>query len=225
MDDHKHQFKKKAYQHIKQKILNLHLKPGEWIDEHQVANEIGASRTPVRDALADLEKEGLVVYKNRKGWFVYSLSIRDVEDIFRLKEVVEGLLAREAANCNNPLLQSTLRMALDSMQNYADKKNWDRFLQADFEFHETIYAMSGNQRAVEFARQLNEQWHRLRISFTLRESRMVKTVPEHMKIAESILTGDGLSAENWMRSHMKSVRDDLMDLLENLVYPFSSVGL
>ena len=95
-----------VYDFVKGRIMNLDLKPGQYITDSQLIKELGVSRTPVRQALSRLEQEGLLINKGRRGWKVYSLSLEDVHEIFNLKEAIEGMVARHAAQCKDEELRA-----------------------------------------------------------------------------------------------------------------------
>src|SRR5512133_1970063 len=86
-----------AYQHIKSRILNLQYKPGQVLIDAKIAGELNISRTPVREAFLRLKSEGLLEYEAHKGWRVYLLTLADLQEIFDLKEAVEGLVSCRAA--------------------------------------------------------------------------------------------------------------------------------
>ena len=98
-------FQQQAYEYIKTNILNMKLKPGQYIMDTQIAGELNISRTPVREAFHRIENEGLLVYEQRKGWKVYTLTLKDVHEIFDLKEMIESNIAFKAANCNDQFLR------------------------------------------------------------------------------------------------------------------------
>ena len=79
--------------------MNRQLKPGSYLDDGQLASELGMSRTPVREAFRLLEYEGFLISCARRGWRVYSLSLKDIQEIFDIKETLESTLARKAAQC------------------------------------------------------------------------------------------------------------------------------
>lgn len=87
----------KAYEHVKDCIMNLSYKPSEIITDSRVAGELDISRTPVRESFYRLENEGLLTYEARRGWRVYSLTLEDIDEIFSVKIAVEREIARAAS--------------------------------------------------------------------------------------------------------------------------------
>lgn len=218
-------YQQQAYDFVKGKILTLAYRPGQYINDSQVAQEIGISRTPVREAFHRLENEGLLFNEVRKGWRVYSLTLDDIEEIFDIKEMVEGMIARKAAECDDDTLRAELRAAMEEMQLAVQHQDSEAWLQADFKLHDTLFAMVKNSRAERIVANLNDQWHRVRIGFAALQGRMEKSTGEHVLFVESILVGDGELAEKQMRAHLNQVRQELVHLLVNVVLPYVENGV
>jgi DNA-binding GntR family transcriptional regulator len=218
-------YQQQAYDYVKAQIMNLDLKPGQYVTDSQVAGELNISRTPVREALRRLEQEELLINQARRGWKVYTLSLEDVHEIFDIKEALEGMAARRAAGCQDEELRSALRAAMDRMRQAAVADDPDAWREADARLHDVIFAMGGNERASTIIGSLNDQWHRVRIGFVAVEGRIERSNPEHEVIVDRILAGDGEEAERHMRLHLNNVRQELVHLLVNLVLPFVEEGV
>jgi DNA-binding GntR family transcriptional regulator len=214
-----------AYEHIRDKIINIKFKPGEYINDMEIATELNVSRTPVREAFYRLEKEGLLTNEARRGWRVYTLTLNDIHEIFDIKEAVEGMIARKAASCEEEHLRSKLRAFMDDMRAAAGIGDTTAWLKADIGLHEVIFDMAGNERAIRIVTNLNDQWHRLRIGFTTLQGRTKRSVDEHEAFICAILDGDGDSAEKYMCQHLNRVRTELVQLLVNLILPFVDEGV
>jgi DNA-binding GntR family transcriptional regulator len=210
---------------VKAQIMNLDLKPGQYVTDSQVASALNVSRTPVREALRRLEQEGLLINQARRGWKVYTLSLEDIHEIFDIKVSLEGMIVRRAAECKDEALQDTLRAAMDQMHRAAGAGDREAWQQADFQLHQAIFAMGGNERVTQIIKGVDEQWHRVRIGFVAMQGRIERSNPEHETIVECILSGDGAEAERLMRAHLENVRDELVRLLVNLVLPFVEEGV
>ena len=214
-----------AYDFVKAKIMNLELKPGQYITDSQVAGDLNISRTPVREALRRLEQEHLLINEARRGWKVYALALKDIHEIFDIKETLEGLIIRRAAQCQDEGLRRTLKEALERMQRATQDGDRDAWFEADTQLHEIIFTMGGNERASNIIRGVNDQWYRVRIGLQALEGRMQRSTPEHEHIVEHILAGDGEEAARLNRTHVNSVRDELVRVLVNLVFPFAEEGV
>ncbi len=217
-------FQQQTYDYVRGQIINLGFKPGEYITDAQIAEKLEISRTPVREAFQRLEKEGLLINEARKGWRVYMLDLEDVHEIFELKIAVEGMLIRKAAECTDEGLRKDLGDALLDMKNATETNDSELWLQADIHLHNILFLMSNNERAERIIENLNDQWHRLRLGYVALQGRTKASIGEHEEFVGSVLAGDADNAERQMREHLARVRDDLIQLVEKLVMPFSSGG-
>ena len=214
-----------AYDFVKSRILNRDFKPGQYITDNQVAEELSISRTPVREALRILEHEGFLISQARQGWKVYTLSLEDIHGIFDIKLAVESMVAGKAAECKDEEKRANLKNALGKMRQAVSATDYEAWRQADTELHYAIFAMYPNERALRIVENLNEQWYRLRIGFVTLKGRMERSFHEHVPLVESILAGNGEEAERHMRAHINNVQEELVQLLVNVVLPFVQEGV
>lgn len=224
MNKHSATFHEQAYNYVRGQIINLGFKPGEFITDTQIAEKLSVSRTPVREAFQRLEKEGLLVNEARKGWRVYMLDLQDIHEIFELKIVIEGMLVRKAAHCRDEALRQDLADALAMMKAATTANAADDWLKADIHLHNVLFLMANNERAERVIETLNDQWHRLRLGYVALQGRTKTSIEEHEAFVASVLAGDADRAEAQMRQHLARVRDDLIQLVEKLVMPFSPQG-
>jgi DNA-binding GntR family transcriptional regulator len=215
----------KAYNFLKERIMNREIKPGCCLTDSQLASELGISRTPVRDAFRLLEHEGFLTSRARKGWQVYSLSLKDIHEIFDIKETLESMLAGKAAGCKDVKKRGQLKSVMDRMKRGALANNHEVWREADLELHDTLLGMSGNARASRTIRELNDQWYRVRLGLVAMQGRVERSIREHEAVVEKILAGDGAGAERTMRNHLHNLREELERLLVNMVLPFAENGV
>lgn len=225
MSNTKSTFQQKAYDYIKSQILNLGYKPGMVITDTQIASELNISRTPVREAFHRLENEGMLISEAHRGWRVYTLSLEDIHEIFDIKVVLEGMIARSAAECENEKLRNMLKQTLEEMKEATNNNDPKAWYDADVALHDTLFEMTSNDRAYRIITNLNDQWHRVRIGFAALEGRMERSTNEHIAFVEAIMERDGDEAERQMRIHLNNVRGELVRLLENFVLPFVEEGV
>lgn len=218
-------YKQQAYDFIKNQIITLRFRPGEYITDSQIASQLKISRTPAREAFHRLEKEGLLINEARRGWKIYTLSLQDIHEIFDLKVAIEGMVARKAAECQNEDLRSDLREALNDMQAAVEKGDAGEWLKADLHLHEILFQMAENERARSIINTLNDQWHRVRIGFVALQIRARRSTEEHRSFINNVLNGEGDEAEKLMRAHLNNVRDELVHLLVSMVLPFVEEGV
>jgi len=214
-------FQEQAYKFIKSKIVNLGYKPGEYLTDNQIAEELGISRTPVREAYRVLEREGLLLYEPRRGWRVYSLTLEDIHDIFEIKIALEGLIVRKSAKCDDPVLRKKLKETISLMRQASEKNHLNSWVELDAILHHLIFIMANNQRALNIVENINDQWNRLRVGFSARTGRIARSILEHEAIVNAILSGDPDLAEKEMISHLILIRDELVTVLINMVLPYA----
>jgi len=215
----------KAYRFIKEKIMNRQLKPGSYLTDGQVATELGMSRTPVREAFRLLEYEGFLSSSARRGWRVYCLSLKDIHEIFDIKETLEGMLARKAAGCGDERKRQELRKTMARMKKSFIANDYEAWRSADVELHHIILGMSENGRASRIVRDLNDQWYRIRLGLMAMQGRLERSNREHEAVVEKILAGDGNGAERQMRRHLHNLRGELERLLLQVILPYSENGV
>jgi DNA-binding GntR family transcriptional regulator len=218
-------YQQQAYDFIREHIFILDYKPGEYITDTQVAARLNISRTPVREAFRRLEKEGLLINEARRGWKVYALSLDDIHEIFDVKVAIEGMIARKAAESNNEELRSELSSALENMEIAAEKSDVNAWILNDQQLHKLIFDLAENERARRVIMNLNDQWFRVRVGFVAIQGRMKRSGEEHQDIIRAILDRNGAEAEQFMRQHLNRVREELAQLLINLVLPFVEEGI
>jgi DNA-binding GntR family transcriptional regulator len=218
-------YQQQAYEYVKSQITNRGFKPGEYVTDAQIAKQLNISRTPVREAFHRLENESLLVYEARHGWKVHTLTLKDINEIFDIKEVVEGMAARKAAGCQDEKLRIALQNAFQTMCAASEAGDVDTWIQADLGFHDVIFAMADNERARRLIYNLNDQWNRVYIGFTTIRSRVSRSINEHRAVMEGILAGNGEEAERQTCAHFQHVREELIHLLVNMVLPFVDEGV
>jgi DNA-binding GntR family transcriptional regulator len=215
----------RAYDFIKAQITDRGFRPGEYITDTRIAKGLNISRTPVREAFHRLEKEGLLVSEPRHGWRVHTLTLKDINEIFDIKEVVEGMAARKAAGCADCDLRVALKGAVDDMSRIGPDGDTETWVEADHRFHDVIFAMADNARVCRIIWNLNDQWNRVRIGFTTIRSRVDRANTEHKAIMDAILAGDAEEAERQTQAHFRQVREELIHVLVNMVLPFVDAGV
>lgn len=215
----------KAYHFMKEKIMNRQLKPGSCLTDGQIASELGMSRTPVREAFRLLEHEGFLSSCARRGWQVYFLSLKDIQEIFDIKETLESMLARKAAQCEDERKRGQLKKVMERMKKSAGTNNYEAWRKADIELHNILLTMSGNGRASRIICDLNDQWYRVRLGLMAMQGRLDRSNSEHQAVVEKILAGDGNGAERHMRSHLHNLREELERLLLHIILPYVETGI
>ncbi|MBP8599100.1 MAG: GntR family transcriptional regulator [Selenomonas sp.] len=190
------------------------LKPGERIMEIQLAEELGVSRTPVREAIRKLELEGYVVMMPRRGTYVANMSIRDINEIFEIRTALESLSNGLAAEHITDEELEHLQRLLVIIGGYIKEGNMEKIVETDIEFHDLMYHAARNQRLVGIISNLRDQLTRFRTLSMSHPGRLEATLEEHKAIVEAIANGDRRSASKAAERHMENSEKTLLQAME-----------
>ena len=190
------------------------LRPGERLMEIQLAEELGVSRTPVREAIRKLDQEGFVVMMPRRGAYVANMSIRDVNEIFEIRTALESLSNGLAAERITGEELEELQSLLVQIGKYIEEDNMDKIVDTDIEFHELLYRVSRNSRLEGIISNLREQLTRFRTLSMSHPGRLEATLEEHRAIVDAIAKGDVGAAQRAAEYHMEKSEQTLMDAME-----------
>ncbi len=190
------------------------LKPGERIMEIQLAEELGVSRTPVREAIRKLELEGYVVMMPRRGTYVANMSIRDINEIFEIRTSLESLSNGLAAEHITDEELEHLQRLLVIIGGYIKEGNMEKIVETDIEFHDLMYHAARNQRLVGIISNLRDQLTRFRTLSMSHPGRLEATLEEHKAIVEAIANGDRRSASKAAERHMENSEKTLLQAME-----------
>jgi GntR family transcriptional regulator, trigonelline degradation regulator len=206
-----------VYEELKSAIVDLRLAPGDPLREATLADQLGVSKTPIREALTRLEQEGLVETTSFKGAVVTGYSRRDLLEIYELRELLENAAARTAAES----MADADRDRLDRIcrESRKLKKNHDAAGLAALisAFDDVLFEQVRNSRIRALIENLRA--HLTRIGHLTAEipGRIEASVDEHEKIVQAIAARDPELAERQMREHIRSVRDDQLRALGGAV--------
>lgn len=199
--------------HVRNAIRNRTLRQGEMYSVYQLADQLGVSRAPVREALTRLEEAGLIVFSRNRGFEVTPIDALDVAEIFSLRIALEVPAARRAAGLASAETIAEARDVLAAMRECADEGDEERFFDLDQRFHQTILASGGGRR-------LNSIVDHLRLTLRLAqgytthgERSMTEITDEHAPILSALESGDAESAADAMRSHLHSTARVLFEHL------------
>ncbi len=190
------------------------LKPGERLMEIQLAEELGVSRTPVREAVRKLELEGYVIMMPRRGTYVADLSIRDINEVFEIRTSLESLASGLAAERITEEELERLQRLLVSIGAHITSGDMEQIVATDTEFHELLYQASRNQRLVGIISNLREQLTRFRTTSMSFPGRLTATLEEHREIVEAIAQGDVRAARKAAERHMERSEQTLLASME-----------
>lgn len=206
---HQYSLTTKVFHEIKNGIIQGKYKEGASLVETKLARELGVSRTPVREAIRLLEFEGLVSYKPNRGAVVEGISAQDIDDIYVIRTMIEGLAARWAVNNITDQELAQLTEIQDLMEFYALKDDIDHFTKLDTRFHEIIYRASNSRPLWQVLNNFHDMVQRVRKLSITNQGRIAKTVDEHRRIVDAIKAKDQKAAETAMTDHVMGVVSNL----------------
>jgi DNA-binding GntR family transcriptional regulator len=183
-------------------ILGGHYQPGDRINEVEVAASLGISRGPVREALAWLAGEGLVRQVANKGTFIPTLGADETLELYELREALEVMGARLAAERASARDLNDLRDFLDRTGAVLDSGAEEPYPQS-LDFHQRILHLAGNQQILQRAREVHRQLYLVRSRSAYGAGRAREAYAEHLKVVAGIASGNPDRAETAMRNHLR----------------------
>lgn len=195
---------------MREAIVNGTLKPGERLMEIQLAEELGVSRTPVREAIRKLELEGFVVMIPRRGTYVAGLSIKDINEVFEIRTALDVLAAGLAAERITEEELEQMERLMVEIGEHIDKGDMDAIITLDSEFHDILYKASRNDRLVGIINNLREQFTRFRSISIAYPGRLKNTLEEHRQLVEAIAQRNSDTAQQLAREHMENAEQTLL---------------
>ena len=179
---------------LRQAILTGELKPGERLMEIHLANKLGVSRTPIREAIRKLELEGLVTMIPRRGAEVAQITEKSMNDVLEVRRAMDALCVELACDRITPEELQDLKKACDTFEAAVKTDDIKQIAQADVALHDIIVQATGNQ--------LSEQMYRYRFEYIKDFSQHERLVEEHKVIYESIVKKDKETASNMAKVHI-----------------------
>lgn len=205
---------REAYRALRSAILDRRLPAGRKLVVRVLAEDLGLSPTPIKEALAALEREGLVVAIPHRGYHIPHITLQDVGELYALREVVEGLAASRAAARINERLAAQLDRLLDRQRMCVRDRNVQHYGDLDLAFHHLLRAASGNARLARVAESFNGQIRLLISTSAQLPGRLASSLQEHVTIVRAVKAGDGQAAEAAMRHHVRRAGIALLAHLE-----------
>ena len=199
---------------LRQAILKGELKPGERLMEIQLANTLGVSRTPVREAIRKLELEGLVLMIPRKGAEVAEITRQDMEDVLEVRTALEELAVKDACDHITDAQLSELKKASNEFKKaLLEGKDLVTCADADMHFHDVILSATNTRRLIQMLNNLSEQMYRYRMEY-LKDERTHKTlIEEHDAIRRALKKHDKVKAGAAIRVHIDNQKRSILESL------------
>lgn len=187
---------------LRQAILTGELKPGERLMEIHLANRLGVSRTPIREAIRKLELEGLVTMIPRRGAEVAQITEKSLNDVLEVRRAMDALCVELACDRITDEELESLRQACDGFEAAVRTKDAKKIAQADVALHDIIVRATGNQRLIQLVNNLSEQMYRYRFEYIKDFSQHETLIEEHRIIYQSIVAKDKATAAAAARTHI-----------------------
>ena len=205
---------KKVYENLRRRIANNLLKPLQPLNERVLAQELKISKTPIREALQQLKKEGFVENVPNKGFFVSRISVHDIREIFEVREILECRAASLAALRADREKLINIRKKHESIE-FENGKNPQSLLKAGDQIHTYIFESLGNNRLLAIYKTLQDHIARIRIFFVNQfdQRRLDASSDEHKEILEALIAQDASRAEEAMRTHLRNAMEHIKRLI------------
>jgi DNA-binding GntR family transcriptional regulator len=190
----------RAYDHVKQAILDCAYPGGALLSEGEIATEVGVSRTPVREALLRLETESLVRLYPKRGALVLPVSPQEISDVMEARELVETFTSGKATL--GPQLIHELTALLDAMREHSAAADTKEFARADRCFHRAIVAAAGNDILIQLYDSLRDRQLRMAQLTANDPSRTADAIRDHAEIVEAVRSGDRRRLRSAIHRHL-----------------------
>jgi len=202
-----------VFNYIRDAILDGRYKPGDALVETRLAEELGVSRTPIREAIRQLELEGLVISIPNKGVVVNGFSQQDIDDIYTIRSMLEGLAARWAAQRIDQQKLKELEEIVELMGYYTKKNDFEQLTQLDTRFHGVIYEACDSKVLKHLLDNLLRYVEQARRGSLKVPMRAHQSLNEHRSIFEAIMKRNAAEAEKFMAKHISSAILNLHSLM------------
>lgn len=215
-----------AYSALKQKIIEWDYQPNQPLNEEMLTSDLAISRTPLRQALHRLELEGLIQRHSNGRIAVAAVTVEEAEEVFKVREVLEGLVAKEAARYITAEQIEELEEKLALMERAAQKGQSRNLIRYGSEFHRILYEAARNQTAIRFLEQLNSRIERYRRlgGYLNPEYTHALPVKEHHAIFCAMQKRDAETAEATMRAHIRRSLESAEKTLRGTLDPDQAKG-
>jgi DNA-binding GntR family transcriptional regulator len=202
----------RVYRGLRHLILTGAVAPAARLVELQLAQQFDVSRTPVREALKRLTAEGLAVADPVRGLVARDVDPAEVEDIYIIREVLDGLAARLAAARATSTDFTRLHLLMELMIESAQAQRWEAVVQTNIKFHEVLYSAAGNERLATIGRSLQDAVGRYSPRALADAERVADVIREHAAIVQALEAHDLDAAEASARRHLSAARQNFAKL-------------
>ncbi len=203
-----------VYEAVREAIFRGDMTPGNHLSEVDLSEQLGVSRAPVREALLQLEAEGMVELVPNKGAFVKGLSYKEIEEIYTTRTLLEGFAAALAADHATPGDFNNLVKAVEKAKKMAAIGDLQKTLDADFAFHKLVWSVSGHSLIESILEKLESQIRAFMIVQAPLFGELLYSVLDHQQLAEAIENGDSSAARKIMAEHITTAGEKVLAWLD-----------
>lgn len=203
----------RVHEHLRAEILAGIIPPGTRLKIQDLATRYGLSHMPVREALQQLQGEGLVVMAPNRGATVRRMDAQFVRNLFAIREALEGYLTRQAAGVIDAAAIATLRRIQAEMRRAPAGREPARFARLNRAFHRTVEIATGNDEAIRLLDLHSDLIGALRVRFGYRRARAQEVLREHDALIDALARGDAALAGTLHDQHIRGARDDLLQAM------------
>ncbi|MBQ8821040.1 MAG: GntR family transcriptional regulator [Lachnospiraceae bacterium] len=200
----------RVFHNIREDILNGKYKENDELREVAIGEELGVSRTPVREAFRQLELEGLIQIVPNKGAYVTGITRKDVQDIYMIRSLLEGLCARWATENITEEQMAEMEENIFLSKFHAEKGHYDQLAELDNRFHEIMYEACNSKMLEHQLRDFHQYVLRVRKKTLSNVNRGRKSNEEHEQIMEAIKAKDGDRAQALANAHMINAYNNMV---------------
>lgn len=207
---------KQVVRAIRHQIFSGALKPNQRVVEAEIAAEMGISRGPVREAIAELEKEGLIITYARKGTYVKSFELKDIEEIYTLRALLEGFAVTLAIDRLQGPDLDYLKDLLDQIGKMAEKRDVIEVSRLNMQFHKKIMELSDHKRLYGTWQSLLAQTQMLSAMTTEYYTSLIDIRKSHKILLDALMTGDRDHIKKGFENHILNSMNELLDFLKKM---------
>lgn len=200
---------------LREAILKGELKPGERLMEMHLAEKLGVSRTPIREAIRMLEKEGLAVTIPRKGAQVAGMTEKDLQDVLEIRDALDGLAVAKACERMNEQAVAELTKAMHGFETAVKGKDVRKIVEADENFHNVIYKVTCNPTLENIIHNLREQMYRYRYEYVKDNADYAILIEEHEKILDGLKNKKLDDVRAIMHTHLTNQVEAVRDVIQS----------
>ena len=214
--------KDQVYSVIKENILNQNFKPGQRLQELEIAKELNVSRSPVRSAINELVGEGLLECIPNKSVIVRRLSEKDILDAFEFRLVIEGFAVQRTIELLDDAIAARLMKFRDEFMSHATYNDVQEYIKVDTAFHEFLVSTAGNAILMDALNKVAMLINPFRVYSLSSQERFRDSIDEHTSLIDAIIRRDAARASGICSTHLRLAKDEIIKHIQGSILPSAS---